>query len=60
MSRLFFPIPTNTNAQFGNQTTIDTKRTTMQEELRGLLETWEHENGNNQWDVNPILKRFAN
>jgi hypothetical protein len=60
MNRLFFP---NTSAQFSNQNqaTMDAKKTaTMQEELRGLLETWEHENGNNQWDVNPILKRFAN
>lgn len=38
---------------------VDLKRNVMQEELRALLDTWENENENSTWDVDPVLRRIA-
>ena len=50
------PVGIGINGQL--QVANDALRLALQDELRILLDTWEHENENSNWDVNPTLKRF--
>jgi hypothetical protein len=44
---------------FNDQAAVDAKKAAMLEELRTLLDAWEQQNANNDWDVNPTLRRFG-